>query len=222
MCQVVRVTTARKVINTVYRLHGQVLEIVRSTESLGDISRGLSWNSLMVRITGNANRTLDYIKRKLKKKIKIKTRRWEKQLIIRLSALSWSTLPPFGTPTPRNKAFQLEKLQRRAARSTTSNYDYRSSVTAMLDELGWTTLEEKRAYARLCLFYKIVHGPVAVPLPDYIHITHRVVRYYYSMTFRQISTTRIITSTHIYFGHSIEECFTRVLSQVSVMLDWLG
>ena len=72
MCEVVRVTTARKVINTVYRLHGQVLEIVTSAKYFGtDISRGLSWNSHMVRITGNANRTLGYIKRKLK----LKTRR---------------------------------------------------------------------------------------------------------------------------------------------------
>ena len=68
-CQVVRVTTARKAINTVYRLHGQVLDVVTSAKYLGtDISGGLSWNSHMVRITGNANRTLDYIKRNIKTK----------------------------------------------------------------------------------------------------------------------------------------------------------
>ena len=55
-CQVVRVTTARKAINTVYRLHGQVLVVVTSAKYLGvDISGGLSWNSHIDRITGNAN-----------------------------------------------------------------------------------------------------------------------------------------------------------------------
>ena len=34
-CQVVRVTTARKEITTVYRLHGQVLEFVTSAKYLG-------------------------------------------------------------------------------------------------------------------------------------------------------------------------------------------
>ena len=55
-CQVVRVTTARKAINTVYRLHGQVLDVVTSAKYLGvDISGGPSWNSHIDRITGNAN-----------------------------------------------------------------------------------------------------------------------------------------------------------------------
>ena len=58
-CQVVRVTTARKAVNTVYRIHGQVLDVVTSVKYLGvDISGGLSWNSHIDRITGNANRTL--------------------------------------------------------------------------------------------------------------------------------------------------------------------
>ena len=34
-CQVVRVTTARKVINTVYTLHGRILEVVTSARYLG-------------------------------------------------------------------------------------------------------------------------------------------------------------------------------------------
>ena len=55
-CQVVRMTTARKAINTVYTLHGQILEVVTSAKYLGlDISSGLSWNSHIDCITGNAN-----------------------------------------------------------------------------------------------------------------------------------------------------------------------
>ena len=97
---------------------------------------------------------------------------------------------PIWDPYTKEKTNQLEKIQRRAARWTTSNYDYRSSVTAMLDQPGWRTLEQRRADAHLCLFYKIVYGLVAVPLPDYIQLTHRVSRYCHSMTFRQIQTTR--------------------------------
>ena len=38
------------------------------------------------------------------------------------------------------------------------------------------------------VFYKIVNGLVAVPLPDYIQPTHRISRFCHSMTFRQIHT----------------------------------
>lgn len=97
---------------------------------------------------------------------------------------------PIWDPYTKEKILQLEKVQRRAVRWTTSNYDYRSSVTAMLQGLGWRTLEQRRADARLCLFYKIVYGLVAVPIPDYIQPSNRVSRYCHSMTFRQIHTSR--------------------------------
>ena len=186
-CQVVRVTTARKAINTVYTLHGQILEVVTSAKYLGvDISSGLSWNSHIDRITGNANRTLGYIRRNIKSKNQ-KVRETAYNTLVR-PQLEYAA--PIWDPYTKEKTLQLEKIQRRAARWTTSNYDYRSSVTSMLDQLNWRTLEQRRADARLCLFYKMIHGIVAVPLPDYVQPTHRVSRYCHSMTFRQIHTNR--------------------------------
>lgn len=65
-CKVVRATTARKVINTLYTLHGQVLEAVTSAKNLGnDISSCLTWNSHIDRIAANANRTLAFVKRNM-------------------------------------------------------------------------------------------------------------------------------------------------------------
>ena len=45
-----------------------------------------------------------------------------------------------------------------------------SSVTAMLHNLGWRTLEQRREDARQYLFYKIAFGCVAMPLPVYIQM----------------------------------------------------
>ena len=107
-CQVVRVTTARKAINTVYTLHGQILEVVTSAKYLGvDISSGLSWNFHIDRITGNANRTLGYIRRN----IKSKNQKVRKPPITRLSDLSWSMRPLFGILTLRKKHFSLKKFK---------------------------------------------------------------------------------------------------------------
>ena len=58
----------------------------------------------------------------------------------------------------------LEQVQRHAARFTTGDYHTTSSVTAMLAELGWKWLEDRRKDLRLALLYKIVHGHVAVPV----------------------------------------------------------
>ena len=80
-------------------------------------------------------------------------------------------------------------VQRRAARWTFGNFDNRASVTEMLNKLGWRTLEQRRADARLCLFYKIVYGLVVVPLPNYVQYNNRISRYCHSMTFRQVSTS---------------------------------
>ena len=59
-------------------------------------------------------------------------------------------------------------VQRRAARWTLDNYTRKASVTEMLTHLGWRSLEQRRNDSRLCLFYKIIHGLVAVDLPPYV------------------------------------------------------
>ena len=63
-CQVVRVTTSRRLNNTLYYLHGQVLEAVTSARYLGLTSLLANID----RINGNANRTLGFLKRNIKAK----------------------------------------------------------------------------------------------------------------------------------------------------------
>ena len=160
-CQVVRVTTAKEVINTVYTLHGQILEVVTSARYLGvDISSGLTWNSHIDRITGNANRTLGYIRRNIKTKNQ-KVRETAYNKLVR-PQLEYSA--PVWDPSSKDiKRHQLEKIQRRTARWTTSNYDSRSSVSAMLNQLGWRTLEQRRAKLFMDLFQTMSNPPTEYP-----------------------------------------------------------
>ena len=90
---------------------------------------------------------------------------------------------PSGTHT-------IKKKYSSWTRWTTSSFDHRSSVTAIVNDLGWRTLEQRRADLRLCLFFKMVYGLVAVPLPDYIEQSNRISRYCHSMTFRQLHTSK--------------------------------
>ena len=53
----------------------------------------------------------------------------------------------------------------------------------------------RRTDASLVLFFKTVHGLVAVPLPDYIHHPNRISRHCHSLAFRQLTTT----NTHSFY-----------------------
>jgi len=50
----------------------------------------------------------------------------------------------------------------------TNDYGLHSSVTAILTQLGWSTLEQRRENQRLTTMYKAVHGLVAVPTTQLI------------------------------------------------------
>ena len=97
---------------------------------------------------------------------------------------------PIWDQYTKGKILQIEKGQRRAARWTINDFETRSSVTGMLDNLGWRTLEQRRADARLSIFYKIGYGLVAIAMPVYIQPNLRVSRNCHSVTFRQVQTSR--------------------------------
>ena len=57
---------------------------------------------------------------------------------------------------------RLEKksdmVQRRAARFVFGNFDRFSSVTSMINELGWSSLVESREWAKLKVIFKAYKG----------------------------------------------------------------
>ena len=70
-------------------------------------------------------------------------------------------------PYTKTNIEKLESVQRRAARFEVSDYDsdFSSSVTSILNELKWCSLEVRRQVSRLMMFYKILQGSVALELP---------------------------------------------------------
>ena len=53
--------------------------------------------------------------------------------------------------------YLIYEIERRATRWALSDYDHYSSVTEMLNLLGWPTLESRRYISRLTQLYKIIH-----------------------------------------------------------------
>ena len=58
---------------------------------------------------------------------------------------------------------RIEKVQKRAARLVTNSYDPRCSISAVLEKLGWKSLEERRKNQCLIMMFKIVTGGIAIP-----------------------------------------------------------
>ena len=89
---------------------------------------------------------------------------------------------------------KMEMVQRRAARFVKGCYSREpGTVTALLKDLEWQSLEMRRKLNRLAIFYKATHGLVAVSIPEYVQRPTRQTR-----QFHQSKCTQISTSTSYY------------------------
>ena len=71
-------------------------------------------------------------------------------------------------PYEKGDTETLEKVQGRAGRFIKGDYRQLSSVTQMIKDQGWQSLQERRAVNRLTLMYKTVHGLSAVQFSSLI------------------------------------------------------
>ena len=74
-------------------------------------------------------------------------------------------------PHTKKVVSTIESVQRKAARFVTKDYKQQSSVTQMIQKLGWETLENRRRNTRLQLLYRILTGDVGIKHEDYIQFT---------------------------------------------------
>ena len=185
-CVVIHVTRARTPVPSEYLLHGQILESVGGSKYLGvEISDNLSFNYLIQKICTTASWSLVFIKRNIRTKSPAIREMAYKTLVRPLVEYSLSVWSPYT----QNNIHKIEKVQRRAARWTLDNYTRQASVSEMLTHLGWRSLEQRRNDSRLCLFYKIIHGLVALDLPPYVeHATRISHKNSHPLVYHQIHT----------------------------------
>ena len=172
-CQVLRVARSRQVINHQYSLCGKNLEICSSTKYLGiTVSSNLSWNKQVDEVCAKANSTLAFLRRNLRiKSPKLKTMAYFTLVrpIIEYAAPVWD-------PYTQRNIYKIEMVQRRAARFVCGRYHNTSSVSEMLQDLNWPSLQQRREMLRLVLFYKIHHNLVVFDSSPYITPALRATR----------------------------------------------
>ena len=72
-------------------------------------------------------------------------------------------------PHKKSNKDKIEKVQRRAARFVSNNFRRKASVSEMLHNLGWQSLDSRRQDQRLVLFYKIINGLASVETEVHPH-----------------------------------------------------
>ena len=92
-------------------------------------------------------------------------------------------------PYQKYNSDKIERVQRRAARFIKSRCLRYSSVSDMLDVLGWTPLSQMRHEARLILFYKIINGLAQLPFEGVLVEAYKGTRRKHNMKYRQIGHT---------------------------------
>lgn len=159
-CTILTITQQKQPFKHDYILHNHTLELVTSAKYLGvTLQSNLKWNIHYNNIVSNANKSLGFLRRNLKiSNSSIKSRAY--QSIVRPKLEYACSLWDPHTADYKNK---LEMVQRRAARYVCNNYHNTSSVTSMLNELQWPSLSERRLKTRLIMFYKVIHGLIAIP-----------------------------------------------------------
>ena len=106
---------------------------------------------------------------------------------------------------------QLEKIQGCATWWVYNNYNRFSSVSAMLGELSWPSLEIRRKVSRLQILHKVLNHQLAISIPSYYLQPTRTTRSYHPLHFI-IPSSSTTSYQNSYFSRIIKEWITLPLN----------
>ena len=200
-CTVIRCTRSLTPFNHVYTLNNHILNLSDQHTYLGVIlNTSLSWSPHISSIVTKASKTLNFLKRNLNKcSEQVKESAYLTMVRPQLEYASdvWD-------PHQTGDIVELEKIQRRAARWIMNYYGRLSSVTSMLNQLSWPTLQTRRKLSRLQTLHKIFYQQISLTIPPYYLPTSRSTRQYHPLHYilPHVSTTAHQNS---YFSRTIND-----------------
>jgi hypothetical protein len=159
-----RISKKRTTIKHNYTMQDHILLDVQHHPYLGlEIASDLSWSHQVDQMKAKATRSLNLLWRNVRK-CPQSTREAAYTTLVR-PHLEYGS--PVWDPFQGKHISDLEQVQRRAARYVCQDYSRESSVTTMLRQLEWESLQQRRFTARMCIMYKATHDLIAVPIPAY-------------------------------------------------------
>ena len=187
-CNVIRITNRKsnKIIHR-YSMNGNVLSETNTCTYLGiTIEANLKWHAHSANAIHKANNVLGLLRRNIGS-CSSETKTLAYNTLVR-PCLEYATAA--WDPHLKTHIDGIEMVQRRAARFVKSDYRRTTSVSAILRDLKWPTLESRRTLNRLKILHNSINGVLAVPTTD-LRISNRTTRYNTgsSKVFTAISTS---------------------------------
>jgi hypothetical protein len=151
-CHTMRISLRRNIIEANYELGGIPLIMVSDYPYLGlTLTSNMSWQPHINNISAKANRMLGLIRRNLRGC----SRNLRQQAYTTLVRPHLEYCSPIWNPHTKKNINKLESTQRQAARFVFNTYSRQASVSKLISELQWDSLEKRRKAASLHLLYKI-------------------------------------------------------------------
>jgi len=182
-CNTINITRKKKPLITTYMLKDEALENLKVASYLGvQIAADLSWHNQVAKVAAKGNKALGFVRRNIRtSSTPTKTLAYHTLVrpVLEYASGVWS-------PHQQHLTHSIEMVQRRAARYVCGNHERKASVTDMLAQLKWETLEQRRTKAIATTGYKIVNELVAIPSTQLIPAHHSTRGN--TLKFRQIPT----------------------------------
>jgi hypothetical protein len=146
-----------------YILNGHTLEQSESQPYLGvDIQHNLKWHNHINKITSKGNQMLAFVRRNFymcPREIKTAAYQTLVRPHLEYASAAWD-------PHHKTDILKLEMVQRRAARFVANDYRREEgSMTAILNELGWSSLAQRRRDHRIHVINQLLSNQLVLEIP---------------------------------------------------------
>ena len=167
-CNVIHVSRKKKPLLHTYHIKDTDLEAVDIATYLGvEVSKELTWHKQVSKVAVKGNRVLGFVRRNITTTSQCITELAYKTLVRPVMEYSASVWSPHYKKLKR----PIEMVQHCAARFVLHRYERKASVTDMILQLKWDTLEQRRLKARTVMMYRIIHNLVMIPADQLIYST---------------------------------------------------
>ena len=158
-CKTMRITRKRDPGTATYTMMGENLEETENITYLGvQFQNDLRWNKQTQHATSKATRVLNFIRRNFydcAPSIKEKLYSTLVRPHLDYATASWD-------PYTNENIESMERIQKRAARFVTNTYGKDTSITAILKELKWAPLQQRRKTHRLTTLFKMINNEINI------------------------------------------------------------
>jgi hypothetical protein len=163
-CYLMTISTKPSIKQYTYSMFEKALQRERAQKYLGiTINDKLGWKDHVNKTVASACKTMGLIRRTLHPCTQeVKSRAYKAMVLPKLEYASeaWS-------PHVMAHIKKLESVQRSAARFVRNDYRRTTSVTGLLNDLKWDTLQRRRLVGQLTFLHKIKLNLVHIPIPPY-------------------------------------------------------